>query len=99
MAKPLPTDVVAPSPDKNPPKVTLDLDEEHVKSIGALKPGAMVKVVLVMEVTDISMREPYQSSGKKYVGSLSGEIDDMQITLDTKNVFAELAKSDMDEGE
>lgn len=97
MAKPLPTDVVAPAPDKNPARVDFDLDEQEVKSVSGMKPGTVVQVTMVMNITDISMREPYETSGKKYVGHIAGEIIDVAIKKHSKNVFAELAQSDMAE--
>ena len=91
------SDTTLPSPEKNPARVSLDLEPEHVKQLKNLKPGAMVEIVMVVKMTDFSMREPYGESEKKYVGHMSGEIDQMKMAKHSSNIFAELAKSDMSE--
>lgn len=86
---------VAPAPEKNPGRTSFDLDQKQAKVLAKFKPGDVVEVRVIVKITDLSLREPYEAVDAKYVGHFSGEIDDISLAKSDKNIFAEFAKDDM----
>ena len=85
-------EVTAPSPEKNPRRVSLDLRQYDLDELGEVKPGDTVHVMLVGEVTGISMHEPYSENGDDYVGYL--DIDAKRVQVENRSTFEELSEDD-----
>ncbi len=86
--------VDAPSPEKNPPRVDIELKQGDVKGVSGLKPGDKVKVVLYGEITEINIREPYSDSPDKYVGRVTLESTRTTISEDASATMSALADED-----
>lgn len=84
--------VEAPSPEKNPPVVRLDLTQEQAKALSGTKPGDVIRLKIKGKLTSIELREPYTESKEKYVGYLRLEIQSMEAS--GQNVFDDLAEDD-----
>lgn len=83
------TVVEAPSPEKNPRRVSVDLRQVDFESLGDVKPGDTVQILVTGEVTSISMHEPYNDGNDAYVGYL--DVDAKRVKVENRSTFEDLA--------
>lgn len=80
----------APSPEKNPPIVTIQLKQDQVQQIAGIEPGMQVKVQLSGKVVTASTREPFDPQTEGFVGDLTLEMDSVEISEDQSGTMQNL---------
>lgn len=88
------TVTAAPSPEKNPPRIDIELKQRETKGLDGLKPGDKVRVTIEGTITEINLREPYSESSEKYVGRLTMESKSTVVKEDVTGTMADLSVED-----
>lgn len=87
------TDVVAASPEKNPPRVRVEFSKRDVKQLVGMKPGAMVTLTITGKVVEVNVREPYDEE-TGFVGDLVVEAKSTKLKDVTKNSVSDMIDED-----
>lgn len=81
----------APSPEKNPPVLRIELRQKDIKALKNAKPGDVVSISVTGPLKSIELREPYMESSQKYVGFIEVECDKI-LAAPKDNAFGEMAE-------
>lgn len=82
--------IAAPSPEKNPPVLRIELRQKDIKALGNVKPGDIISLSVTGPLKSIELREPYMESSQKYVGYVEVECDKIKAAP-KDNAFGEMA--------
>lgn len=84
-------------PDKNPPHASFELNTEWAKSAKNLKPGQVVRIVLLGTVQSLSLSSAENPEKLSYDGHLGVAMKKFSFAIDSENQIAELFREDNDE--
>ena len=72
----------------------IELDKTEAKKAHEFKPGQALKITLIGTLRNLSFRSPDDREESGFVGSLSLDIQAMELGISRKNEIAELLDED-----